>query len=195
MREWTNISLVAFHILFYKYEPADEIIQSNYNTNLIVTILKVSGMMAEFDQKAVYTFIESNPLLKKIKKETNLIKLSEIENAWNSVVITNQIWKIIHSYIDMYRSLLKINKVFAFNLFIYDIPIVVLLKYEIPTIILRLNEYELLILKSTVKGKDFRFFNYDFRTIYSSLIPLSKRFLIKTLLKGTNIMIRWELDD
>lgn len=195
MRKWTDISLVAFHILFYKYEPADEIIQSNYSTNLIVTILKMSGMMTEFNQEVVYNFIESDSSFKKIKKETNLIKLSEIEDAWDSVVITNQIWKIVHSYIDMYRSLLKINKAFAFNLFIYDIPIVVLLKCGIPTIILRLNEYELLILKSTVKGKDFRFFNYDFRAIYSSLTPLSKRFLIKMLLEGTNIMIRLELDD
>ena len=91
----------------------------------------------------------------------------------------------VDNYIDIYDEVANFNRKLAFNLFIYNIPVEVIFKNDAYSIILKLSEYEFLTLESAVSEQDSRFFN-DFNAINSSLTPLGKRFLIKTLLEGTN---------
>lgn len=191
MREWTNISLAAFHVLFYNYELADEIIQSNCNTNLIITMLKLNAKMTEFNLNMASTFIEADSFLRKIKKYTNLVKFKEIENNWDSVVITEKIRKIYLEYINRYEQLIGVHNRLAFNLFIYDIYAEVFRKNEIQSILLKLNDYETIIMETNITKHSFRFICYDYKVVYSSLTPLGKRFLLKTLLENCNIEIKW----
>ena len=189
MKKWTDISLAAFNALFYEYEPSNEIVRSNYSINSIITILKLNAGMEEFNQEFVLAFLKSIILINKTEEEiqTELIK---IKNAWNLIIITEQMKQIFENYIDIYDEVANFNRKLAFNLFIYNIPIEVIFKNDAYAIILKLSEYEFLTLESAVSKQDSRFFN-DFNAIHSSLTPLGKRFLIKTLLEGTNIMIRW----
>lgn len=191
MRKWTNISLAAFHVLFYNYELADEIIQPNCNTNLIITMLKLNAKMTEFNLNIAFTFIEADSFLRKIKKYTNLVKFEEIEDNWDSVVITEKIRKIYLEYINRYEQLIGVHNRLAFNLFIYDIYAEVFRKNGIQSILLKLNDYETIIMETSITKHSFRFICYDYKVVYSSLTPLGKRFLLKTLLENCNIEIKW----
>ena len=184
MRKWTNISLAAFHVLFYNYELADEIIQSNCNTNLIITMLKLNAKMTEFNLNIAFTFIEADSFFRKIKKYTNLVKFKEIENRWDSVVITEKMRKIYLEYINRYEQLIGVHNRLAFNLFIYDIYTEIFRKNEIQSILLKLNDYETIIMETSITKHSFRFICYDYKVVYSSLMPLGKRFLLKTLLEN-----------